>query len=419
MSEDRIVVTGLSMITSLGLDLETTWEGLKNGRSGVRRGTRWALDTPTTIAAELPAEFPTFARRYVKARFMRQSSRSGQLALVLAHQLFERHPTDFSALDRTRIGTIIGTGGSGGWDSSANADEDRWIVLKNMPNALAGWIAMGFGLEGPAFTVNSACASGADAIGVAHTLLKSGLVDMVVTGGSDAIVSRASIMGFNHLMALSEKNDEPEKASSPFDKNRGGFVMGEGGALLILEKESHAKARGATILAEHAGYASTNEASNIMAPKEGGVGMAHTMSLAIERAGIAPSDVDYISAHGTSTAHNDRSESQAIRQVLGEHADRVAVSSQKSMIGHCLGAAGAIEFVVSTLSILEGFATPTINYTTPDPECDLDYVPNVGRRMKIDTVLSNSFGFGGHNVTHILRRYRDDGHTGEEGAETP
>jgi 3-oxoacyl-[acyl-carrier-protein] synthase II len=254
--------------------------------------------------------------------------------------------------------------------------------------------------------VNSACASGADALGVAHTLITSGRLDMVIVGGADAVVNTGSILGFNHLMALSERNDEPERASRPFDKNRSGFVMGEGGGLVILESEEHALSRGAQIICEHVGYASTNEASNIMQPKEGGVGMGITMSAALEDAGMAPEEIQYVSAHGTSTGHNDRCESQGIRRAFGEHADKLAVSSQKSMVGHSLGAAGAIEFVVTALSIAEDFATPTINYETPDPDCNLDYVPNQGRSMVIDGAISNSFGFGGHNVSHVLRKYR-------------
>lgn len=407
MSRKKVVVTGMSLITSVGLDLETSWAAMKAGKSGVIRGTKWDLSTtPTKIAAELPAGFPDMVRKYTSKRFMRQASYSGQLALVLAKQLVEKYDPNFAKLDRSRIGVILGTGGSGGYDPDTFKPDDTWAVIKNMPNAMAGWITMEFGLEGSAFTVNSACASGADALGVAHTLITSGRLDMVLAGGADAVVNRGSIMGFNHLMALSERNDEPTRASRPFDKNRNGFVMGEGGGMVFLESEEHALARGARILCEHPGYASTNEASNIMAPKEGGVGMAIAMRKALEDAGMSPEEIQYVSAHGTSTGHNDRCESQGIRRAFGAHADKLAVSSQKSMIGHSLGAAGAIEFVVSALSILDDFASPTINYETPDPDCDLDYVPNVGRQMEINAAISNSFGFGGHNTTHVLRKYR-------------
>lgn len=407
MSRKKVVVTGMSLITSLGLNLDESWAGLKAGKSGVRRGTKWDLSmTPTKIAAELPAGFPELVRKYTSRRFTRQASTSGQLALVLAKQLVEKYNPNFANLNRRRIGVIIGTGGSGGYDPELFRQDDTWAVIKNMPNALVGWITMEFGLEGSAYTVNSACASGADALGVAHTLITSGRLDMVIVGGADAVVNTGSILGFNHLMALSERNDEPERASRPFDKNRSGFVMGEGGGLVILESEEHALSRGAQIICEHVGYASTNEASNIMQPKEGGVGMGITMSAALEDAGMAPEEIQYVSAHGTSTGHNDRCESQGIRRAFGEHADKLAVSSQKSMVGHSLGAAGAIEFVVTALSIAEDFATPTINYETPDPDCNLDYVPNQGRSMVIDGAISNSFGFGGHNVSHVLRKYR-------------
>lgn len=407
MSRKKVVVTGMSLLTSVGLNLEDSWAAMKAGKSGVRRGTKWPLDdTPTKIAAELPPGFPELCRKLTSKRFMRQASPSGQLALVLAKQLVEKYNPGFENLNRRRIGVVIGTGGSSGYDPDLFRRDDTWAVIKNMPNALVGWITMEYGLEGCAYTINSACASGADALGVAHTLITAGRLDMVMVGGADAVVNGGSILGFNHLMALSERNDEPERASRPFDKNRSGFVMGEGGGLVFLESEEHALARGATILAEHAGYASTNEASNIMAPKEGGVGMGYTMACALEDAGLKPEEIQYVSAHGTSTGHNDRCESQGIRRAFGAHADKLAVSSQKSMIGHCLGAAGAIEFVVSVLSLMEDYATPTLNYETPDPDCDLDYVPNVGRSMPIDAVISNSFGFGGHNVTHVLRKYR-------------
>ncbi len=407
MTKRKVVVTGMSLITSLGLDLEANWEKFKAGESGVRTGTRWDISqTPTKIAAELDPGFTKFVRKYASRRFIRQTSRSGQLAMVLARQLVQAYDPGLDKLDRTRIGCIIGTGGSGGYDPDMMRVDDTWAVVRNMPNALAAWISIEFGLEGSTYTVNSACASGADALGIAHTLIQSGRLDMAVVGGADAVVNFGTVHGFNQVLALSERNDAPERASRPFDKNRDGFVLGEGGGLVFLESEEHARKRGATILVEHAGYASTDEATNIMAPKEGGVGMAQTMTAALRDAGIDPDEVDYISAHGTSTDHNDRCESQGIRLALGERANKVAVSSQKSMIGHSLGAAGAIEFVVTVLSMLEGFATPTINYEVPDPDCDLDYVPNVGREMKIDVAMSNSFGFGGHNVTHVLRRYR-------------
>lgn len=406
MSRKRVVVTGMSLITSVGLNMDECWANLKSGTSGVRPGTKWDTSmTPTKIAAELPPGFPDLCRKLTSKRFMRQASPSGQLALVLAKQLVTAYNPGFEKLNRRRIGVILGTGGSGGYDPELFKKDDTWAVVKNMPNAMAGWVTMEFGLEGSAYTVNSACASGADAIGVAHSLIQAGKLDMVLTGGADAVVNGGSILGFNHLMALSERNDEPTRASRPFDKNRSGFVMGEGGGLLFLESEEHALARGANILCEHAGYASTNEASNIIAPKEGGEGMAWTMTLAMEDAGISPEDVRYISAHGTSTGHNDRCESQGIRKSFGAHASALAVSSQKSMIGHSLGAAGSIEFVITALSVMNDYATPTINYETPDPDCDLDYVPNVGRAMPVDVALTNSFGFGGHNVTHVLRKY--------------
>jgi len=264
---------------------------------------------------------------------------------------------------------------------------------------------MHFGLEGPNFTVNTACASSAYAMGLGYDMIRNGSADLVITGGADSTVNPEEIEGFNELYALSTRNDEPEKACRPFTKNRDGFVIGEGAGIVILESEESAKSRNADIFAEMAGYALTSEAYNIMAPQKDGIGMARTMRLALENSGVSTGEVDYINAHGTSTTLNDLYETMAIKQVFGRHAYSIPVSSSKSMIGHTIGAAGAIEASISALSIRHRLLTPTINYDLPDPELDLDYVPNNSRPHKINVALSNSFAFGGHNATVVLRKY--------------
>lgn len=407
MSKNRVVVSGLGLVTSVGLDLDTSWANLKAGVSGAKTITRFSTEKNyTKFGCLLSPHFEEEVRKYAPRRLLRQTTATCQASFLAAHQMMRQYGIDYSGLDRTRIAVIIGTGGALDLGSDFETEaSNQYVIVKNMPNAVPARISMEWLLEGPSFTVSTACASGADAIGVAYTLIKAGVVDAVVTGGTDAVVNTYTIRGFNAVMALSERNDSPETASRPFDANRTGFVIGEGAGVLLLESEDHARRRGAKIICEHLGYASTCEASDIMRPKDGGVGMAHTMALALKNAGVRPEEVDYISAHGTSTPQNDRSETMAIKEVLGAQAKKVAVSSQKSMIGHSLGASGAIEFVVSAKIIEEGFLTPTINYETPDTDMDLDYVPNVGRKADVRVVLSNSFGFGGHNCTHVLGRY--------------
>lgn len=408
MSDNRIVVTGLGLVTSLGLDLDTCWQNLKDGKSGARTITRFdTAKNYTKFACLLPDDFPTALRKYAKRRFVRQTTATGQVAFMAAKQMVEQYNLDFDKMDRSRIGVIMGTGGAMDLGSDLEAEaNNQYVIIKNMANAVAARIAMEFQLEGPAMVVATACASAADALGVAQKLIRAGVIDAAVTGGADAVVNPFTIQGFNAVMALSERNDDPAKASRPFDKNRDGFVFGEGAGLVFLESEAHAKARGANIICEHLGHASTCEAADIMRPKEGGAGMKITMEKALQDAGIAPEAVDYISAHGTSTPQNDRSETMAIKDVFGDHAHKLAVSSQKSMLGHAVGGSGGIEFVVTSKIIEEGFITPTINYETPDEGMDLDYVPNEGRESDVKVALSNSFAFGGHNCTHILGKYQ-------------
>ena len=408
MTQDPIVVTGLGLITCIGLDLNESWASLVAGKSGARTIT--SFDTSknyTKFACQIHDGFDDMARKYATKRLLRQTSRTCQGSYVAAKQMVQQYGIDFSTLNRKRIGVIIGSGAAValGQADIEKESQDPYAVVKNMPNAVPARISLEFDLQGPSFVVSTACASGADAIGLAWQLIDSGRCDMVLTGGTEVMVNPYSIQGFNSAMALSERNDSPATASRPFEKNRSGFVMGEGAGVVILERASHARARGARVICQHRGYASTCEASDIMRPKEGGEGMAHTMRMALEYSSTRPEEVDYISAHGTSTGQNDRSETMAIKQVFGAHASKLAVSSQKSMVGHALGAAGAIEFVASAKIIEEGIITPTINYDEPDPELDLDYVPNVARKADVNVVTSNSFGFGGHNCVHVLSRY--------------
>lgn len=402
---NRVVVTGLNMITALGLDWEESWNNIKNGKSGVKKITLFdASENQTQIAAELPAEFAEKSSSIIKKRIAKQMTRVTQMAYVCASEAIEKHAIDFEQMDKTRIGVIMGVVNTG--DSSAEKGTDpKNLIIKRMNNAMSAWIGMRYNIEGPNYTTSSACSSSAFAIALGYDAIKAGRADMMIVGGADSIINKEEIEGFNEIYALSLNNDYPEKASCPFSKNRDGFVIGEGAAIMILESEESAKARGAKIYAELVDYAFTNESYNIMAPKPEGEGMAATMEQALKNASVSKDSVSYINAHGTSTMLNDMYETMAIKKVFGERAKNVAVSSTKSMTGHTIGAAGAIEGVISALAIKEGIIPPTINYNEPDPELDLDYVPNKARKQELQVVLSNSFAFGGHNATLVFRKY--------------
>ena len=398
-------MTGMNIVSSLGLDLQTTWDNLVQAKSGVKYITLFdASSKQTRIAAEVPAEFEEYSKKFVKKRQAGQMTRVTRMCLVCAKAAVAAANIDFEKMDRTRCGVIIGVVNTG--NSSVERDTTvQNTIFKSMTNSMPAWISLEYGLNGPAFSVNTACASSAFSIALAYDMIRSGQADLVITGGADSIINPEEIDGFNALYALSVQNDPPEKACRPFSKNRDGFVIGEGAGVIILESEESAKARGATIFAEVAGYGITGESYNIMAPMVDGQGMAFTMEKALRHAGVSKDEVDYINAHGTSTELNDRYETLAIKKVFGERAASIPVSSTKSMIGHTIGAAGAIEAVVTALSVKNGVVTPTINYDEPDPELDLDYVPNRSRPHDIRTALSNSFGFGGHNATLVFRKY--------------
>lgn len=401
----KVVVTGLNMLTALGLDWEETWKNILEGKSGVRKISLFdASENQTQIAAELPAEFAEKSSEIIKKRIAKQMTRVTQMAYVCAIEAIDKHQIDFDQLDRKRVGVILGVVNTGD-SSTEEGTTAKNLILKRMNNAMSAWIGMHYNIEGPNFTTSSACSSSAFAIALGYDTIKSGRADMMIVGGADSIINKEEIAGFNEIYALSLQNDKPEKASCPFSKNRDGFVIGEGAGIMILESEESAKARGAKIYAELADYAFTNESYNIMAPKPDGEGMAETIEQAIKNAGISKSDVSYINAHGTSTMLNDMYETQAIKKVFGEHAYKIPVSSTKSMTGHTIGAAGAIEGILSVLAIHDGVIPPTINLDEADSELDLDYVPNIARKQDLNVVLSNSFAFGGHNATLVFRKY--------------
>lgn len=401
----KVVVTGFNVLTALGLDWEETWKHIQEGKSGVKKISLFdASENQTQIAAELPAEFEEKSSSIIKKRIAKQMTRVTQMSYVCAVEAIEKHNIDFEQIDRKRVGVILGVVNTGD-SSTEQGTTAKNLILKRMNNAMSAWIGMKYNIEGPNFTTSSACSSSAFAIALGYDNIKMGRADMMIVGGADSIINKEEIEGFNEIYALSVANDTPEKASCPFSKKRDGFVIGEGAGMLILESEESAKARGAKIYAELVDYAFTNESYNIMAPKPDGEGMADTMKLALQNAGIPMESVDYINAHGTSTMLNDMFETQAIKTVFGDRAKNIAVSSTKSMTGHTIGAAGAIEGVLSVLAIKDGIIPPTINYEEPDPELDLDYVPNKARKQDLNVVLSNSFAFGGHNATLVFRKY--------------
>ena len=403
--DDKVVVTGINIISSLGLNMDENWERMLKGESGVSRIRLFdpeGLDTQ--IAAQLPESFEEYSKKYVKKRLAKQMTRVSRMCLTAAKEAVEQHQIPLDEFDPERCAVVLGVVNTGN-SSAEQGTNDRNRILKGMNNALSAWISLEFGLKGPNYTIATACASSAYAIAAAYDLIKTGKADLVIAGGADSAINREEITGFNALYAISTNNAEPEKASKPFSADRDGFVIGEGSGIVILERESLAKKRGAKIYAELAGYALTSEAFNIMSPKTDGEGMARTMEKALADAHIAAGEVDYVNAHGTSTTLNDLYETRAIQKVFGNHAKNLCVNSTKSMIGHTIGAAGAIEAAVTIKSIAEQKLHPTINLLKPDPELPLDYVPNTMREKEIKVAVSNSFAFGGHNASLVFRRY--------------
>jgi 3-oxoacyl-[acyl-carrier-protein] synthase II len=411
---ERVVITGLGAVTPLGNDVPTMWEALLAGRSGVAPITLFDASTISVrIAAEVKQFDPValFGRRDA-----RRHDRFTLFALEAARQAIADSGLQFDEGLKWETGVLIGTAIGGiltlleNYDVLQTAGAHRvspFMIPMMMPNAASGSVAIAYGLRGPNISVASACATGAHAIGEAARIIRRGEARVMICGGSEAVIAPLALAGFGNMGAISTRNDEPEKASRPFDAQRDGFVMGEGAGVLVLESLDHALKRNARIYAELVGYGATADAFHITAPEESGLGAARAMELALKDAGLAPAEVDYINAHGTSTPLNDRVETRAIRLVFKSHADRLAVSSTKSMMGHLMGAAGAVEALVCVKSLETGWVHPTINYEYPDPECDLDYVPNQARRLNHRVALSNSFGFGGHNACLAFRRWEE------------
>jgi len=410
-SSGRVVVTGMGLVTSLGLDLHTFWANVTGGRSGVSRITTFDTSGFTTrIAAEIRDFDP---EQFMSRKDARRMDRFAQFAVAatrsaLADAAFEI-PTD--AADRT--GVLIGSGIGGiltmerQYDVLYEKGPSRispFFIPMLISDMASGQVSILFGAKGPNSTVVTACATGTHAIGDAYHIIRRGDADVMIAGGAEAPMSRLGLGGFCAARALSTRNDEPERASRPFDADRDGFVMGEAAGVLILESLEHARARGARIRAEVVGYGLTGDAYHITAPAPGGEGAARAMTMALRTAHVMPTEVDYINAHGTSTLPNDPLETAAIKSVFGEHAYRLAISSTKSMTGHLLGAAGTVEAIVAVLAMETSTIPPTINLERPDPECDLDYTPNRAASRPVRYALSNSLGFGGHNATVLLRR---------------
>ena len=412
----RVVITGLGTVNPLGTDTSTFWQRVQAGESGIGPVTRFdASDFSSRIAGEIP----DFNDRHVlESRESRRMDLFSRFAIVAAMEALGDAGIDTDDLDPDRIGVLLGVG-FGGMDTLELEFKHLFargpkgvhplLVPKMISNIAAGHIAIRIRAYGPSYTVVSACASATDAIGESYRWIKDGATDIMLSGGTEAPVSALALAGFCVLQAVSTRfNDDPARASRPFDGARDGFVLGEGAGILVLEELEHARRRGAPIYAELSGYGATCDANHLTAPHPKGLGAVTAMRMALTTGGVPAEDVDYINAHGTSTQLNDATETAAIRQVFGDHATELKVSSTKSQVGHLLGAAGAVEAVATVLAIRDQYFPPTINHEQPDPACDLDYVANEGRPGVVKAALSNSFGFGGHNAVLAFRRYQED-----------
>jgi 3-oxoacyl-[acyl-carrier-protein] synthase II len=414
MQKRRVVITGLGIVSPLGSGVENFWKAMVSGKSGVALITKFdPAQFDSKIAAEVKDYDPAV---HFNPKDSRKISLFIQYAVVAAREAVKNANFKMAETDPHRVGVVIGSGI--GCIKSAEEEYQKFIekgpgritpffIPKMIINEAAGHVSMDTGAKGPATCSVTACATGTTCIGDAFRMIQYGEIDAAFAGGTEAAITILGIGGFCALRALSTRNDAPEKASRPFDKDRDGFVMGEGAGVVVLEELSHAKKRGANILAEVVGFGQTSDAFHSTAPEESGEGAALAMVNAVKWGGLKLTDVDYINAHGTSTALNDKIETLAIKKAFGDHARKLAVSSTKSMTGHLLGAAGAIEVAACVLAIRDQILPPTINYTTPDPDCDLDYVPNQARKAKVNLTVSNSLGFGGHNATIAVKKFQE------------
>jgi len=413
---NRVVVTGIGAITPLGLDMPATWDNLVAGKSGIDLITLFdASRMAVRIAGEVKGFDPV---SYIDRKSVRRMDRFAQLAVAAGYQAVASSGLKIDKTNEDDIGVFIGSGIGG---LTTLFEQARVLVEKGpdrvspflapmmIADIAAAQISIALGARGPNMCMTSACSSGSDAIGAASEYIKYGNASVMIAGGAEAIINPLGVTAFSALRALSTRNDAPQKASRPFDKDRDGFVLAEGAVVFVLESLGHALGRGASILAEIVGYGATADSFHVTQPLESGEGAARAMLMAMKRGNIRPEEIDYINAHGTSTQLNDAMETRAIKTALGDYAYKVPVSSTKSMTGHLIGCAGAIEPAICIMTILKGIIPPTINYDTPDPACDLDYVPNNARPGRVDTALTSSFGFGGHNSVLILRRFTGAG----------
>ncbi|MDP8921357.1 MAG: beta-ketoacyl-ACP synthase II [Chloroflexota bacterium] len=418
MSGRRVVVTGMGAVTPLGNTVKATWDGFLAGRSGIGPITMWdASDLEVRFGGEVKSFTAAGA---ASPKELRQMDRGCQYALVAANESVADAGLEITDANRERVGIVVGTGAGGVvrileqqgvLETRGPARVAPMFLPYFLPDTSSGVLAIALGAEGPNMAVASACATGTHAVGEGFETIRRDDADVILAGGTEASLLKVIVAGFVNMRALATRNEAPERASRPFDKDREGFVIGEGAGILLLEDLDHAKRRGARIYCELVGYGSGNDAFHMVAPSENGVGAARVMRAALRKAGahagLAPDEVDYINAHGTSTPYNDKFETLAIKDVFGGHARELVVSSTKSMIGHLFGAAGAVEAVACVKAIETGVIPPTINYETPDPDCDLDYAPNVARERRVRAAMSNSFGLGGHNSTVVFRRFAD------------
>jgi len=408
----RVVVTGIGLVSALGIGTKETWAGLLAGQSGVTRITRFDVSGyATQIAAEVKGFDPL---AFIEKKEIKKMDLFIQYAIAAAQFAMDDSGLQITETNAPNIGVYIGSG-IGGFITIEREHEallnggprkvSPFFIPSAIINLASGQVSIRFGAKGPNSATCTACSASAHAIGDAYEIIKRCDADAMIAGGSEAAICAMSVGGFGQLRALSTRNDEPARASRPFDKDRDGFIIGEGAGVLILEELEHARRRGAAIYAEIVGYGMSSDAYHMTAPSEDGDGARRVMAMAVRKAGVAPSDVDYINAHGTSTPYNDRLETLAIRNCFGEHAERLAISSTKSMTGHLLGGAGGLEAGITALAVYHQVAPPTINLDDPDPECDLDYVPHQSRQMPIRYALSNSFGFGGTNAALLFKRF--------------